>query len=186
MSIHGRLPTEPWSPENLAAENPKTKSEKEKLSMISAQRQTAMTEIKRFLKISEVALQKGGEVSFESPKFHSVWTLPIVINFVHRHQLYTTIAEGRRFAVSSHRMVVGISNHEQHRLHRQKLLETQALVLPGSSLEAPERYSVPLCRCLLSSLFGFESHAAAMPCEAAPAEEHGHREKEVQPESWVQ
>ena len=37
LSIHSRLPTQPWDPENLAAEISKTKSGKAKLSTISAE-----------------------------------------------------------------------------------------------------------------------------------------------------
>ena len=78
-----------------------------------------------FLQLAETRLQNGGELSFEWPDKNYVWTSLSIVNFVHRHQLYTTIAEGKRFACSSHRLAVGISKHEQQTIRQQEFYKAE-------------------------------------------------------------
>ena len=145
--------------------------------------------LKSFIECAELALSLGGEVSFEWPRHCGGWLRPELISFITKHNLFSVLVDGCatgmtnkddvpvlkqwRFITSSHRQAVSLGH-----LRCQHDPDFQHAEISGSTTRGTEEYSLPLCRTMLSSIFGSHGHAPAMPC-CKPTVQCEHREHEV-------
>ena len=185
-SIHGSLPCTVWctwqqmcihryGPEYKAA--------------LDVRRLASIEMLKSFIECCEIALSQGGEVSFEWPKNCLGWLLPELIDFITRNGLYSVLVDGCatgmtdkdgvpmlkqwRFVTSSHRQAAALEKlrcpHDKEFIHS---------AIEGAKTKGTESYTLPLCRTLLSSVFGCHEHAPTFACGKVK-ESLVHRETDV-------
>ena len=90
-SIHGSLQCKPWSTWQYINEHKHGPSFKKRLAKA---RRDSISMLESFLATAALALECGGDVSFEWPHSCLGWKIPILLDFIKRHNLYTATADG--------------------------------------------------------------------------------------------
>jgi hypothetical protein len=182
-SVHGSLPCTVWSTWQAMALH---KGGQAYAAELAIRRAESLKMLRSFIKVAELALSLGGEVSFEWPKNCTGWLRRELITFIARNKLYSVLVDGCacgmkdadglpflkqwRFITSSERQATSLADlkcqHDSAFKHAQ---------ICGSATKGTESYPMPLCRTMLASLFGSHKHAPAMPCIPVQAQ-HEHRE----------
>ena len=171
-SLHASLPCTVWSSWQNMSIHTQGKAYHRRLK---TRQRHAVRLLRHFIELAEVVLAGGGQVSFEWPRHCPGWQRQELIDFIHRHQLYSVSVDGCecgltnsdgdpvlkkwRFVTSSQRQAESLSG-----LRCQHPPGFRHAEISGSTTKATERYPDKLCHTMLSGLFGHWDVCPAMPC----------------------
>ena len=176
-SIHGSLPCTAWSAWQKMAIYLHGQRYWEKLQ----KRQSRSRQlIRNFIEVATYAASKGGEVSFEWPRWCTGWHEKLIIQMIHRLDMYTALVDGCavgvvdetgipikkpwRFVCTSPRLAASLDALRCP--HGPEFKHSECV---GSRTAKTAFYPAPLCRTILASLFGYLKHCPIMACKPISA-----------------
>ena len=172
--LHGVLPGKVWSPAEWLNVKRLGKSY---LDNVTARRAKSMSAFRNFVSCADECLTTGGRVSLVYPAYSAIWAQPEMIQFIHRHNLYSiTIQKDKkawRFLVSDKRQAEALGMKSKNAIPHP---DVRTSASRRKADECDEEYDESWNHTLLSALFGHRVTAPAMPC--VPPVIHPHREKE--------
>ena len=133
---------------------------------LRARREESRQMIRRFLRLAEVIVANGGEVSFEWPQHCTGWLQSELLDFITRFNLYSVVVHGCalgmtnvagepilkkwRFVTTSARMAAALEpltcQHEKRFKHGE---------ISGATTAKTAVYPMALFHTILSSLYGY-------------------------------
>ena len=193
-AAHASLPCTAWSTWQAMSVH---KFGQEYFDRLEERRAESRQMLESFIRLAEVIIAGGGEVSFEWPKSSVGWHQDSLIKFITKHDLYSVNVHGCslgmrnaagepvlkewRFVTTSSRLAAALEpikcRHPKGYKHGE---------LTGGSTTKSAIYPLKLCHTMLSSLYGFMERTPAMFCNTSggpePIGEAGskqeHRESE--------
>ena len=143
--------------------------------------------IKSFDRIADIVLDHGGEASFEWPRYCSGWNNSVLLDWILRRQLHSSVSPGCAVGVTAKDglpakkpwRIVTSSKRLADNLSSLKCSHSEHAPLEGPWPRKSAFYPKPLCVMMLQSLFphAINQHVFSMPC--VPRRNQPHRQKVV-------
>jgi len=180
ISVHGSLPCTVWSSWQKMCEH---KLGTEYSRSLSKRRKKAVRMLRDFIELAELALSRGGHISFEWPRYCSGWLRRELQTFITRNDLLVADVDGCacgltnaagepvlkqwRFITSSERCAQSLRV-----LRCTHAADFRHAEISGSVTKSTGYYTPKLCRTILTSLFGYGQEVPGMSCVPCGAEFH--------------
>jgi len=151
-------------------------------------RKISIAMLKSFIELAELVMASGGDVSFEWPNSSRGWTIPELLSFIVKHDLWTCHVDGCslgmtndkgepilkrwRFVTSNPRLHAALKTYSCSHPKGFRHGEIEG----GSFTRSTAGYPLALCRTYLAGMFGYYECTPCVPVVVSTGQ--GHREKD--------
>ena len=186
-SLHGSLPCTVWSVWQYMAVHRYGPDYQAKLDR---RRAHSVLMLRNFIKLADICLANGGQISFEWPRYCTGWLRKELLEFIHKYNLHSVFVDGCAVGMTNPE---GVPIKKEWRFITSHRLQAYALSrlwcscsqphgeIAGGVTKKTESYPVPLCRIMLGSLFGVKAYTAtpSLACDVHSGCTQAHREHET-------
>ena len=182
-AIHGALECRPWSQWQRLnrKKNPRL------CAALDEDQKQSLEMLESFIKVANIVLDGGGEVSFEWPRYCDGWKIQVLLSWILERNLFSSTFPGCALGVTAKdgvparkpwRIVTSCKRLAEN-LSALRCTHAEHAPLEGKYTRASAFYPRPFCNIILQSMFPHvvNQHVFSMPCDVKT--QHCHRPKHM-------